>query len=163
MKWMKAALLATTLAVLVGCAAGAGTLTVSARSANYTEDYIEIYSLETPAGKDTGLFGVQVQPFSEGGKGKGTCCGVIPHVGQPVRVIWRIGNGEQAKTYHRDVLITGSMPKATDGYIAVIVRFFPEHQVEVELAPQTADLRAPNNPRIDELFYGRRVMRQMGE
>jgi hypothetical protein len=45
----------------------------------------------------------------------------------------------------------------------LVVRFFPEHQVEAELMWDSIEPDRGPSPRLDQLFYGRRVMRQMGD
>jgi hypothetical protein len=156
------------LCVLAACATGqpSGYVDASAWSANYTEDYIEDFSIKTANGKDTGLAGVQVQEFSRGGKGGRECCSLIPGVGQTINVVWRVGGRQddesQWKTYSRDVVVTGEVSKDPNRHSYLIVRFFPDHQVEAEFVPGD-DPRGARNPRVDRLFLGQRVMRHMGE
>ncbi|PLZ02362.1 hypothetical protein CY652_11560 [Burkholderia sp. WAC0059] len=144
-----------------------GYVDATAWSANYTEDYIHEFHIETASGRDTGLEGIQVGEFSKGGMGKHECCSLIPGVGQTIRIVWTVANTDdkaQWKTYGRDVVVTGTMPKP--GYRLqsyLIVRFFPNHEVEAELLPGDGDL-GPGNPRMDRLFFvGPRVMRHKGE
>ncbi|MDR6421782.1 DUF3304 domain-containing protein [Paraburkholderia phenoliruptrix] len=155
------------LSMLAACAAGQRMhyVDASAWSANYTEDYIQDFWIQTADGKDTGLAGVQVQEFSRGGKGGRQCCSLIPGVGQTIKVVWRVGGHQEDestwKTYSRDVEVKGAMPTQPQSHSYLIVRFFPDHEVEVELFP-SADLR-PENPRVDKLFSGQRVMGHIGE
>jgi hypothetical protein len=53
------------------------------------------------------------------------------------------------------------MPKDSSRHSYLIVRFFPDHEVEVELVP--GDEISPRNPRVDALFSGKRMMRHKGE
>ena len=155
------------LSMLAACATGQRMdyVDASAWSANYTEDYIQDFWIQTADGKDTGLSGVQVKEFSAGGTGGSECCSLIPGVGQTIKVVWRVGGHQEDestwKTYSRDVEVKGAMPTQPQSHSYLIVRFFPDHEVEVELFP-SADLR-PENPRVDKLFSGQRVMRHIGE
>ncbi|MCP3726041.1 hypothetical protein M3I53_23415 [Paraburkholderia sp. CNPSo 3272] len=45
----------------------------------------------------------------------------------------------------------------------LMTRFFPNHQVEVELISDRGEAGESASPRVDKLYYGVRVMRQMGE
>jgi hypothetical protein len=155
--------------VLSGCAVGqpGGYVDASAWSTNYTEDYIQDFSIQTTDGKRVGLGGAQIQEFSRGGKGGRECCSLIPGVGQTIKVVWRIGGRQddksQWKTYSRDVVVIGTMPRNTKDHSVLMVRFFPKHEVEAEIFPGDGDF-GPSNPRMDKLFFvGPRVMRQMGE
>jgi hypothetical protein len=156
------------IAVLISACATAslsGYVDATAWSANYTEDYIREFHIETASGRDTGLEGIQVQEFSKGGIGGRECCSRIPGPGQTVRVVWTVANTDekaQWKTYSRVTVVTGSMPKDKDAYNILMIRFFPEHEVEAELIPDRGKTGLPS-PRVDKLFYGQRVMRQMGE
>jgi hypothetical protein len=158
-----------TLSVLAACATGQprGYVDASAWSANYTEDYIPRFWIQTVDGKDTGLAGVQVQEFSRGGKGGRECCSLIPGVGQTIKGVWRIGGRQddesQWKTYSRDVVVKGAMPTRKDAYNILMVRFFSDHQVEVEVIPDRGEPGDAASPRVDKLFYSQRVMRHMGE
>jgi hypothetical protein len=141
-----------------------GGANVTVMGANYTSDHID-FTLMSPSGKNLGI-GENVKPFSKGGSGGWSCCSMVPGVGQTVRVESKVGGfndaADQYKTYKRDVVVTGSMPSTKDelhGYL--IVRFFPGNQVEVELIP-SADF-APQNPHVDKLFSGNRVIRKIGE
>ncbi|CAB3721171.1 hypothetical protein LMG22037_04779 [Paraburkholderia phenoliruptrix] len=159
--------IAMMLSMLAACATGQRMhhVDASAWSANYTEDYIQDFWIQTADGKNTGLSGVQVKEFSAGGTGGSECCSLIPGVGQTIKVVWRVGGHQEDestwKTYSRDVEVKGAMPTQPQSHSYLIVRFFPDHEVEVELFP-SADLR-PENPRVDKLFSGQRVMRHIGE
>ncbi len=158
------------LAALGGCAAVQSDRSVlaAARSANYTEDYIYDYWIQTVSGKDTGVGGIQVKEFSRGGTSGSICCSRMPGVGQTIKVVWRVGGRQDDKsmwkTYSRDVVVKGTMPKP--GYKLqsyLVVRFFPNHEIETELLSGDGDL-GPGNPRMDRIFFvGPRVMRQKGE
>jgi hypothetical protein len=168
MRRIASALLATTLGLLGGCAVGqsGGYVDASAWSANYTEDYIQDFWIQTASGKDTGLGGIQVSEFSRGGKGGRECCSLIPGVGQTIKVVWRIGGHQdeesQWKTYSKDVTVTGNVSRDTSRHSYLIVRFFPNRELEAEFVPGD-DPRGAQNPRVDRLFSGQRVMRHMGE
>jgi hypothetical protein len=152
-----------------GCAIGqpGSYVDASAWSANYTEDFIYDFSIRTASEKRTGLGGVQVKEFSRGGTGKSECCSRIPGVGQTIKVVWRIGGRQddesQWKTYSQEVVVKGAMPKKKDAYNILMVRFFPDHQMEAELIPDRGEPGGSASPRVDKLFYGQRVMRHMGE
>jgi hypothetical protein len=166
MRWMVRVFLATMLCVLGGCAIGqpSGYVDASAWSANYTEDYIYDFSIQTSSGKDTGLEGIQVKEFSKGGTGSSECCSLIPGAGRTIKVVWRVGGRQDDKslwkTYSRDVVIKGAMPHS-ERHSYLVVRFFPDHEVEAELF--SSESLDPKNPRLDKLFSGRRVMRHLGE
>ncbi|RDK03183.1 DUF3304 domain-containing protein [Paraburkholderia lacunae] len=161
-------ILLVSIAVLISACARAqprGYVDATAWSANYTEDYIHEFHIQTASGQDTGLEGIQVGEFSKGGKGGSECCSLIPGVGQTIRVVWTVANTDdkaQWKTYSRDVVVIGSMPMEKDAYNILMVRFFPDHQVEAELIPDRGKTGLPSL-RVDKLFSGQRVMRKMGE
>jgi hypothetical protein len=136
-----------------------GSVIVSAWSTNYTEEYIASFHLQAPDGTPIYLGGSDVKAFSKGGTGGRECCATIRGVGEPIRVVWTASDKEVE--YGKDVKVIGSMPKApsSDGYL--IVRFFPDHEIEVELVP--GDDLGPGNPRVDSLFSAKRVMRYKGE
>ncbi len=157
------------LSMLAACATGQRMhyVDASAWSANYTEDYIQDFWIQTADGKDTGLAGIQVQEFSRGGKGGRQCCSLIPGVGQTIKVVWRVGGHQEDestwKTYSRDVVVLGKMPRNTQDHSVLMMRFFPNHEVEAEIFPGDGDF-GPSNPRMDKLFFvGPRVMRHIGE
>ena len=169
MTQMARVFIAITLSMLAACATGQRMhyVDASAWSANYTEDYIQDFWIQTADGKDTGLAGVQVQEFSRGGKGGRQCCSLIPGVGQTIKVVWRVGGHQEDestwKTYSRDVEVKGAMPTKKDAYNILMVRFFPAQQVEAELIPDRGEPGGSASLRVDQLFYGRRVMRHIGE
>lgn len=158
------------ITLLLGACASAqtrGYVDAMAWSANYTEDYIREFHIQTSDGKDTGLEGIQVSEFSKGGTGGRECCSLIPGVGQTVRIVWTVANTDdrmQWKMFSRDVVVMGIMPSPKDERQSyLIVRFFPNHEVEAELFPGDDDF-GPKNPRVDRLFsVGPRVMRHKGE
>lgn len=152
----------------VGCTASTSTrgyVTAEAWAANYTEDYIHEFEIETADGRQTGLGGVQVKPFSRGGTGGVECCSLIPGVGRTIRVVWRVGGYNEPRElwriYQKEVRTTGTVSKAVDTQSALIVRFFPAREIEAEFVP--IDMGPSANGRDDQLFYGRRVMRRLGE
>ena len=155
--------------LVAACAATvpSGYVDATAWSANYTEDYIPEFHLETTSGKNLLLSGIQVKEFSKGGTGSSECCSPIPGVGQTVKVVWRVGRSQddesKPKTYNQDVVVKGKMPAETRDHSVVVVRFFPNHEVEAEILPGDGDF-GPSNPRMDRLFFvGPRVMRHLGE
>ncbi|MFP3563278.1 DUF3304 domain-containing protein [Paraburkholderia sp. SIMBA_030] len=166
----KITILLVSIALLVSACATAqprGYVDATALSTNYTEDYIHEFHIQTASGQDTGLEGIQVSEFSKGGKGKRECCSLIPGVGQTIRLVWTVANTvdeAQRKSYSRDVVVMGTMPKPgfkLQSYL--VVRFFPNREVEAELLPGDGDL-GPENPRMDRLFFvGPRIMRHIGE
>jgi hypothetical protein len=168
-RWMTRVFMTMMLCVLAACATGqpGGYVDASAWSANYTEDYIQDFSIQTADGKDTGLEGIQVKEFSKGGTGGSECCSLIPGVGQTIKIVWRVGGRQddksQWKAYSRDVVVIGKMPGDTKDHSVLMVRFFPNHEVEAEVFPGDGSF-GPSNPRMDKLFFvGPRVMRHMGE
>lgn len=161
------AMAAALLVTVCGCASGqlGGYVEASAWAANYTEDYIYDFWIQTAEGKRTGVGGVQVSEFSNGGQAGRICCGLMPGVGKSITVVWRVGGHQEEKahwrTYSRDVVVKGTMPKQTTSHSYLLVRFFSGHEVETELIP--SDDLDPKNPRVDKLFSRQRVMRQQGE
>jgi len=139
----------------------------SAWGANYTEDYIYEYWIQTASGKSTGVGGVQLSEFSRGGTGGSICCSLMPGVGSTVKVGWRTGGRQedrsQWKAYSREVVVSGSTSNEPHTRNLLIVRFFSGNQVEAEFAFESTRPDGKPNPRVDQLFYGRRTMRQMGE
>ncbi|MEX3985200.1 DUF3304 domain-containing protein [Paraburkholderia sp. EG287A] len=168
MRWIAGVFFVMMFGVLGGCTLGqsSGYVDASAWSANYTEDYIHDFWIQTVEGKDTGLEGIQVKEFSKGGTGGSECCSLIPGVGQTIKVMWRIGGRQddrsEWKTYSKDVVVIGAMPKKKDSYNILMVRFFDGRQVEAELIPDRGETGLPS-PRVDKVFSGRRVMRHLGE
>ncbi len=169
MRWMARVFVAMILGMLDGCAVGqpGGYVDASAWSANYTEDYIQDFWIQTAEGKDTGLEGIQVKEFSKGGTGGSECCSLIPGVGRTIKVVWRVGGHQddesQWKTYSRNVVVTGATSTDRDAMNFIIVRFFPGHQLEAEFVSESAKPEGKPSPRVDKLFYGQRVMRRIGE
>jgi hypothetical protein len=167
--FIKAIAVAVWLVMLGGCAIGQprGWVEAAAWAANYTEDFIYDFSVLTVDEKRTGVTGALVQEFSRGGTTGRECCGLMPGVGQTVKVVWRVGGRRdeesQWRTYSRDVVVTGATSKAADVRNFVVVRFFPDHDVEVEFIFESTKLDGKASPRVDQLFYGRRVMRKKGE
>jgi len=164
-----AALGLTLAAMFAGCAVGQprGYVDATAWSANYTEEYIHEFHILTASGTDTGLEGIQVKEFSKGGAGGHECCSLIPGVGQTIKVVWKIGayndKEPQWKTYSKDVKVTGLTSNDPEWFNFVIVRFFPNHEVEAEFVSESSKFDGEPSPRVDQVFYGRRVMRQKGE
>jgi hypothetical protein len=164
---MKAATTLLLVVMLGGCAAGktSGWVEASARGANYTEDFIFDFWIRTIDGNRTGVGSTQLAEFSRGGTTGRICCGLMPGVGETIKVVWRVGGRQELesewKTYSRDVVVKGAMPEGTSGHSYVVVRFFSGQEVETELFP--SEDFSPKNPRVDKLFSGRRVMRQKGE
>ncbi|MBB5409212.1 hypothetical protein HDG34_003153 [Paraburkholderia sp. HC6.4b] len=153
------------LFMVAGCSAWGQQGYVEARAvtANYTEMYVD-YTFYDTKGRNLGLGG-GANPFSKGGTGGSTCCATLPGPGQTVRVVWdeETPNRNKEKTYHysRDVVVIGSAPLPGDSYNYVITRFFPGQQLEVELVSEP--MGGGRSPRLDQLFYGRGVMRRIGE
>jgi hypothetical protein len=167
---MKAAATLLMVVMIGGCATGKtrGWVVAAAWAANYTDDFIYDYWIQTTDGKRTGVNGTQASEFHRGGKTGGhECCGLMPGVGQSIKVVWRVGGRQEKesewRTYSRDVIVQGTMPKNTREHSIVVVRFFPGHEAEAELLPGDGDF-GPSNPRLDRIFFvGPRVMRQKGE
>ena len=157
------------LAMLGGCAIGqpSGWVEASAWGANYTEDFIYDFWIYAEDGRDTGVGSVLLNEFSKGGTTGNICCGLMPGVGQTVKVVWRVGGRREEealwRTYRRDVVVMGAMPKKKDAYNILLVRFFSEHEVEAELIPDRGEAGGLPSPRVDKLFSGQRVMRKKGE
>ncbi|QBQ97652.1 DUF3304 domain-containing protein [Paraburkholderia pallida] len=155
----------TLLVTLSGCSAWAQREYVQVRelSANYTEMYVE-YTFYDTKGRNLGLGG-SANPFSKNGQGGGACCAFLPGPGQTVRVEWdeETPGRSESRTFHysRDVVVIGSPPLPGDSYNYVITRFFPAHQIEVEFVSESKG--GGRSPRLDQIFYGRSVMRHMGE
>lgn len=165
----KAAAVLALVAVITGCSAWGqrGYVDASVRTANYTEMYVD-YRFYDTEGRNLGLGG-SANPFSKGGTGGSSCCAMLPGPGRTVRVVWdeETPGHNEGKTYHysRDVVVIGSQPLAGSSYNYVITRFFPGQQIEVELVsvPVESLGHGSASPRLDQLFYGRSVMRRLGE
>ncbi|MCA3236499.1 MAG: hypothetical protein INH06_29995 [Cupriavidus sp.] len=163
---------ATTLLLVVmlgGCAAGktSGWVEASAWGANYTEDFIFDFWIRTIDGNRTGVGSTQLAEFSRGGTTGRICCGLMPGVGETVRVVWRVGGRQELesewKTFSREVVVAGEVSESTSRHSYLIVRFFPDREVEAEFIPGDHPQGA-RNPRVDKLFFaGPRVMRQKGD
>ncbi|QYD71083.1 DUF3304 domain-containing protein [Paraburkholderia edwinii] len=156
-------------AMLCACASArsGNYVTASVSAVNYSEDYVPDFSILTAAGERTGMGGIQVQEFSKGGQSGTECCAPIPNAGRTMIVEWRIGGRQEAEsnwnTFRKAIVVRGetsSDPKATN---YLVVRFFPEHQVEAEFMWEWTGPHGQPSPRLDQLLYGRRVMRQMGD
>ncbi|QYD68275.1 hypothetical protein KZJ38_18755 [Paraburkholderia edwinii] len=134
---------------------------------NYSEDYVPDFSILTPTGKHTGMGGDQVQEFSKGGLSKQECCAPIPGPGQTLLVEWRVGRHHEPeanwKTFRKAIVVRGEALSGPNAWNLLIVRFFPEQQVEAEFVWEAPGPHGEPSPRLDQLFYGRRVMRQMGD
>ena len=158
------------LIALCGCAIGAPRGYVPAiglRAANYTEDYIHEYHLETVNGTDLRIGGAQVKQFSKGGASVGDCCAALPGVGQSLRVVWQTGgynDPESTWTAHTVIAhIKGTTSDDPNSNTFLILRFFPNNQIEAEYVAQSLKSDSPLDPRVDLLSTGQRVMRQMGK
>ncbi|WP_186425162.1 DUF3304 domain-containing protein [Cupriavidus metallidurans] len=163
------AVIAAMSILLAGCATGQPRewVDVSTRGTNYTEDYIYNVSIRIADGQRTGIGIARVNEFSRGGTSGNECCASIPGVGQTIKVIWHVGGRQedesQWRTYSRDVVVIGAMPRNTQKHSVLLVRFFPDREIEAELLPGDGDF-GPANPRMDRLFFaGPRVMRHKGE
>jgi hypothetical protein len=158
-----------TLIALGGCATTGprNSVLTSAYSVNYTEDYIPSFFIETVDGKSTGAEGIQVKPFSEGGIGGSECCSYVPDVGQTIRVVWHVGGHNDPRstwrTFSKEVRTTGRTSSDPDTFTFLIVRFFPDHQIEAEYVAQPTKFGSPLETRTDLVFTGQRVMRHIGE
>jgi hypothetical protein len=160
----KAVAAAALLVMMYGCATGAQRGYVMAPdAANYTNKYIR-YSLRDTKDKPFGLGG-DANPFNKGGAANGDCCAALPGPGQTIRIVWSEAppgsDDGQKHTYTKDVAIIGSQPLPGDAYNYLIVRFFPDQQLEVEFVSELVS--GPRSPRLDRIFYGERVMRHIGE
>lgn len=163
---MKAAATLLLVVMLGGCAVGKtrGWVLAGVTGANYTEDNIVDVSIQATDGRRLGIGIAHVNEFSRGGTSGDECCARIPGVGQTIQVVWHVEGrerGAQRKSYSRKVIVMGATLGRNMEHSYLIVRFFRGQDLEAELFP-SEDFR-PENPRIDELFSGRRVMRQKGE
>lgn len=151
-----------------GCVATTPTKYVDAEAwgANYTEDYIQTFSVVSMDGKAQ-LSGSSLKPFSKGGTGGVECCSVIPGVGERVHITWQVDGSsigdESVRIFNGEVTIKGSVSQKRGVQSALIVRFFPNNQLEVEFVPMDDVLTKGISKRLDKLFYGQRVMRHIGE
>ncbi len=166
---MKAAAMLLVVVMAGGCAMGKtrGWVVASAWGANYTEDFIFDFWIRTIDGNRTGVGSTQLAEFSRGGTTGRICCGLMPGVGETVKVVWRVGGRQELesewKTYSREVKVQGAMPKTTREHSVVVVRFFRDQEIEAELLPGDGDF-GPSNPRMDRIFFaGPKIMRGKGE
>ncbi|MFM0064740.1 hypothetical protein [Paraburkholderia aspalathi] len=159
------------LIALCGCATGAslGYLPYTdIEPANYSEDFIHDINFETGTGKALALTTIDVKPFSKGGLGSAACCAALPGVGQTLHVIWRTGGNyytpeSQWVTHSSITKIKGVTSNDPDSNTSLILRFFPNNQIEAEYVAQSLKSDSPLDPRVDLLFTGQRVMRHMRE
>jgi hypothetical protein len=144
-----------------------GYVNAGVTAANYSNDYIRDFRILNESGEPAGVGGAQVLEFSKGGLGGQECCAPIPGVGQTINVVWRVGaRGERQatwKTFSRSVVVRGVTSNVSGTVNLLIVRFFPDHDAEAEFVVESAKPDDETSPRVDQLFYGRRVMRQKGE
>jgi hypothetical protein len=158
-----------TVGVLYGCAStkSNGYVTASVYGVNYSEDYVPRFSILTDSGEQTGMGGAHVQEFSKGGLSGQMCCASIPKPGRILIVSWRIGDRKEAeaswKRLRKTVVVRGEASNDPDKFNSLIVRFFPGQEVEAELISESKGPDARPSARRDQLFYGRLVMRRMGD
>ena len=168
-RYVASVLLAAVFGLVTACAATVPSreIDTEAWGANYTEDYIYDFMIQTAVGKNTGVGGAHVAEFSRGGTGGIECCAPMPGVGQTVKVVWRVGgrrdDESKWKIYSRTAVVTGATSTDRDAVNFVIVRFFPGHNVEAEFVSESSKPDGKPSPRVDKLFYGQRVMRHLGE
>ncbi|AUT64656.1 DUF3304 domain-containing protein [Paraburkholderia terrae] len=138
---------------------------VAVFTANYTDKYV-YYSLDDADDRPLNIGG-SAHPFKNGGTGGTDCCRSMPDAGQKITVRWQEGtkdiNADQTPLLHKTVIVRGSSPPSGDRFNYMIVRFFSGQQVEVEILSDPNGPRATRNPRRDQIFYGQRVMRKIGE
>ncbi len=158
------------LTALCGCAAGVPrgyVPDIRIHAANYTEDYIHEFHVETANGTDLGNGGAQVKQFSEGGASLGWGCTALPSVGQTIKVVWQTGGYNDPEsawiTHAASTKTKGTTSGDPDTDTYLIVRFFPNDQVEAEYIAQSVKFGSSRDPRVDLLFTGQRVMRHIGE
>jgi hypothetical protein len=155
--------------LLCGCASTRPSRNVMASvyGVNYSEDYVPDFSILTESGEQTGMGGSRVQEFSEGGLSGEVCCAPIPKPGRTTTVSWRVGGHKEPeanwKHFRKTVVVRGEASNDRDKVNSLVVRFFPGHEVEAELICESTGPDARPSPRRDQLFYGRRVMRQIGD
>lgn len=166
---MKAAITLLLVVMVGGCTTGQprGWVVASAWGANYTEDFIFDFWIQTSGGTPTEVGGIQLAEFSRRGTTGSICCGLMPGVGQTVKVVWRTGGRHESEskwqTHSRDVVVAGEVSRSASRHSYLIVRFFPHREVEAEFIPGD-DPRGARHPRVDKLFFaGPRVMRHKGE
>jgi len=161
-----------TLALLVagaGCAIGAGHCYVNAEAwgANYTEQYIHRFEVQNVSGTQTYLEGGMLRPFSKGGTGGVECCALVPGVGQSVRVTWYVGayndDDDKWEKYSSQAVVKGSTSMGKGIQSGLIVRIFPGKNIEAEFFPMDTVRERGLSSRVDQLFYGKKVSRSIGE
>jgi len=158
-KFLKRLALAGMLVTALGGCAGLGFssgVDVSVEGANYTDDYLD-FTIYSVSGKNLGIGG-HVKKFSAGGTGGGECCSVIPKPGGTIRIKWKVGEDEVPHT--KDIVVLGRVAENSRQHSHLIVRFFPQNEVEAEVVDKSL---GPKNLRVDRLFLGIRQMRQKGE
>jgi hypothetical protein len=142
-------------------------VTASVYGVNYSEDYVSNFLILTGSGEQTGMGGSQVQEFSKGGLSGLVCCAPIPRAGRTMIVEWEGRDRKEAKvhwkSFRKTVVVRGEDSNDPGKINSLVVRFFPGHEVEAELMCESTGPDAEPSPRLDQLFYGRRVMRQMGD
>lgn len=152
------------MSACVASSIGQGKKDAAVMGVNYTNEYIS-FSLMSQSGEDLGIGG-DAKPFSQGGTGGSSCCAMLPGVGQTVRVELKVGGfndaADQYRTYTRNVIVKGATSMAPDRHSYLIVRNFPNHEIEAEFVPGD-DPHGMKSPRVDQLLLGKRVMRKMGE
>ncbi len=158
------------LIAMCGCTTGAPPKYVSEigiHAANYTEDYIHEFHLETKNRTNLSAGGSGIKQFSKGGTGGVECCSSIPGVGQTIKVVWQTGgynDPESTWTTHTASTRTkGTTSDDPDTNTYLIIRFFPNDQVEAEYIAQSVKFGSLRDPRVDLLFTGQRVTRHVGE
>ncbi|APR34949.1 hypothetical protein BTO02_05385 [Paraburkholderia sp. SOS3] len=157
-----------TVGLLYGCVSTKSNeyVTASVYGVNYSEDYVPDFSILTESGEQTGMGGSRVQEFSKGGLSGLMCCAPIPKPGRSLIVSWHIGDRKEGeanwKSFRKTVVVRGEASNDPDKMNSLVVRFFPGYEVEAELMCESTGPDAGPSPRLDQLFYGRRVMRRMG-
>lgn len=136
-------------------------------AANYTEEYIHEFDIQTENGKPIPLAGYDVKPFSQGGASTGACCANLPGVGATLRVVWKTGDyyaPESAWVTHTATSkIKGSTSNDPEVNTFMIMRFFSGDLVEGEYIAQDVSFGSKRDPRRDLIFTGQRIMRKPGE
>jgi hypothetical protein len=166
---LEAVLLALTFGVTTGCASGSSSVIpyMDIWPANYTENFIQDFTLESNSGQRFMLKGYDVATFSRGGSSDPACCSDLPGVGSKVRLVWRTGDRYAPEsewvTHSAWVQIKGITSNTPGTHPFLIARFFAHDQAELEYTVRSDDPFAPITPRVDGLFRGERVMRQPGE
>jgi hypothetical protein len=111
------------------------------RPANYSEDYIHDFHVQTEAGRDLVVTGYDVKPFSKGGLSSPACCAPLPGIGQTIRIKWRTGGNyntpESEWVDHSGwTAIKGAISADRDTNTYLILRFFPNNKIEAEYISQ---------------------------